>query len=76
MYIRGDGLIKYQFYEKPYTSMFAVPSYSAHSSKINKSVLVEEGCRRMRNFARGLDDQVVIGVMGRLATKLERSGYP
>ena len=29
----------------------------------------------MRNCARGLDDQVVVGVMGRWARKLQWSGY-
>ena len=40
------------------------------------SVLVEEGVRRMRNCSRNLKPEVVIGVMGRWAEKLRRSGYP
>ena len=43
---------------------------------MKKSVLAEEGLRRMRNCARGLDGQVVRTVMGRWAKKLRRSGYP
>ena len=76
MYIGGDGLIKYQFYEKPCASKFAIPSNSAHSSKMKKAVLVEEGLRRMRNCSRGMDGHVVRTVMGRWAKKLQRSGYP
>ena len=51
-------------------------SKSAHSSKMKKAVLVEEGLRRMRNCSRGLDGQVVRSVMKRWAMKLRRSGYP
>ena len=76
MYVGDDGLIKYENYEKPCASKFVIPSNSDHSKKMKMSVLVEEGMRRMRNCAGGLESQVRRRVMTAYAKKLRRSGWP
>ena len=76
MYIGEDGLIKHQFYEKPCTSKFVIPNHSTHSSKMKKSVLVEDVLRRLWDSSGGLEDEVRVRVMGKWAKKLRRSGYP
>ena len=49
---------------------------SAHSKKMKMAVLVEEGVRRLRNTARGLDEEKRRSVMEKWSRKLRRSGYP
>lgn len=71
-----DEQIKYEFFEKPCANKFVIPAQSAHSKKMRMSVLVEEGMRRLRNCARGLDGEVRRRVMTSWAMKLRRSGYP
>ena len=74
MYVGEDGLLKYQYYEKPCASKFVVQANSANSKKMKMSVLVEHGMRRMRNCSRGLDCQVRRRVMKAYAMKLRRNG--
>ena len=53
-----------------------IPYTSAHSRKMKMSIMVEEGVRRLRNAARGLDWERSRSVMERWSRKLRRSGYP
>ena len=74
LYLGDDGLVKYEFYEKPCANKFAIPKQSAHSKKMKMLVMVEEGLRRLRNCSRGLDSGVRKRVMERWARKLRRMG--
>jgi hypothetical protein len=76
MYVGEDGLIKYEFYQKPCASRLAIPASSAHSKQQKLSVMVEEGLRRLRNHSRGLEWEVRRRCMEEWARKLQRSGYP
>ena len=51
----GEGLIMFEFYEKPMAYKFVIPCKSAHSKKMKLAVMVEEGVRRLRNHSRGID---------------------
>ena len=53
-----------------------IPYTSAHSRKMKMSIMVEEGVRRLRNGARGLDWERSRSVMELWSRKLRRSGYP
>ena len=50
-----NGRIEHGYFEKPCTSEVVIPYTSAHSRKMKMSIMVEEGVRRLRNAARGLD---------------------
>ena len=76
VYVGEDGLLKYEFYEKPRSSRLAIPARSAHSKQQKLSVMVEEGLRRLRNNSQGLEWEVRRRCMEKWARKLQRSGYP
>ena len=58
-----ENQFQYEFFEKPVASKFVISYISAHSRKIKMAVLVEEGLRRLRNCARGLDPKISQAVM-------------
>ena len=69
-----ENQFQYEFFEKPVASKFVIPYTSAHSRKMKMAVLVEEGLRRLRNCARGLDPKISQAVMTKWSMKLRRSG--
>ena len=71
-----DNQLIHEHYEKPCAAKMVIPFSSAHSKKMKMAVLVEEGVRRLRNTARGLDDEKRRSVMEKWSRKLRRSGYP
>ena len=71
-----DNQLTYEHYEKPCAAKMVIPFSSAHSRKMKMAVLVEEGVRRLRNTARGLDEEKRRSVMEKWSKKLRRSGYP
>ena len=50
-----NGSIEHGHFEKACSSEVVIPYTSAHSRKMKMSIMVEEGVRRLRNAARGLD---------------------
>ena len=71
-----NGRIEHGYFEKACTSEVVIPYTSAHSRKMKMSIMVEEGVRRLRNAARGLDWERSRAVMETWSRKLRRSGYP
>ena len=71
-----DNQMIHEHYEKPCAAKMVIPFQSAHSRKMKMAVLVEEGVRRLRNTARGLDEEKRRSVMEKWSRKLRRSGYP
>ena len=71
-----DGSIEHGHFEKACSSEVVIPYTSAHSRKMKMSIMVEEGVRRLRNAARGLDWERSRSVMELWSRKLRRSGYP
>ncbi len=71
-----DNQLTHEHYEKPCAAKMVIPFSSAHSRKMKMAVLVEEGVRRLRNTARGLDEEKRRSVMEKWSKKLRRSGYP
>ena len=65
LYIGRDGLVKYEFFEKPCADRFVIPRQSAHSKRRKMSGLVEERLRRLQNCSRGLDFEVRHRIMGK-----------
>ena len=55
MFVGEEGLIMFEFYEKPMAHKFVIPCKSAHSKKMKLAVMVEEGVRRLRNCSKGID---------------------
>ena len=58
-----DNQLIHEHYEKPCAAKMVIPFSSAHSKKMKMAVLVEEGVRRLRNTARGLDEEKRRSVM-------------
>ena len=73
---KKNGRIEHGYFEKACTSEVVIPYTSAHSRKMKMSIMVEEGVRRLRNAARGLDWERSRAVMETWSRKLRRSGYP
>ena len=71
-----DNQMIHEHFEKPCAAKMVIPFQSAHSRKMKMAVLVEEGVRRLRNTARGLDEEKRRSVMEKWSRKLRRSGYP
>ena len=53
-----------------------IPHRSAYSRRMKLAVMVEEGVRRLRNFSRGLEWELMRKAMEDWARKLGKSGYP
>ena len=71
-----EGQLIHEFYEKPCAAKMLIPFKSAHSRKMNMSVLVEEGLKRLRNNFRGMEWERSRSVLEQWAHKLRRTGYP
>ena len=71
-----NGSIEHGHFEKACSAEVVIPYTSAHSRKMKMSIMVEEGVRRLRNAARGLDWERSRAVMELWSRKLRRSGYP
>ena len=68
--------VEHGHFEKACAAEVVIPFTSAHSRKMKMSIMVEEGVRRLRNGARGLDWERSRSVMELWSRKLRRSGYP
>ena len=67
-----DNQMIHEHFEKPCAAKMVIPFQSAHSRKMKMAVLVEEGVRRLRNTARGLDEEKRRSVMEKWSRKLRR----
>ena len=68
--------VEHGHFEKACAAEVVIPFTSAHSRKMKMSIMVEEGVRRLRNGARGLDWERSRSVMELWSKKLRRSRYP
>ena len=72
-----DNQMIHKHYEKPCAGKMMIPYKLAHSQNMKMAVLAEEEeVRRLRNTARGLDEEKRRSLMEKWSKKLRRSGYP
>jgi hypothetical protein len=70
-----DNRVKFTFFSKPMSTRYVIPERSAHSDKIKKSTLTQEGVRRLLNVSPNLPDSERGRVMTEYDRKLRFSGY-
>ena len=71
---RGNKL-EYKYYEKPCTNTYLIGERSAMAMTTKRTVLVQEGFRRLLNTMPGLEDEIWMDIMEEFAAKMLRSGY-
>jgi hypothetical protein len=72
--VRGNQ-VYFEFYEKAVNTPYCIPERSAHSWRIKRSSLVQEGVRRMLNTSRNTSALTRKDIMERWDKKLRYSGY-
>ena len=76
IWVSEEQKVKFGFYAKDVSSKFFVPYKSAHSQSMKRSMLVNEGMRRLLNISPDLPWESFVKVMDEFAVKMWRSGYP
>ena len=71
LWVDKDELIKFSFYAKEMSSKYLIPMKSAHSQSMKRSMLSNEGLRRLLNMSPYLPWEEFAN-----AVKMWRSGYP
>jgi hypothetical protein len=71
-----EETICFCFYSKEMSSKFFIPFRSAHSNKMKRSMLANEGLRRLLNMSPHLHWNESVKVMNEFSVKMWRSGYP
>ena len=69
------GIIMHQFYKKPMASRMVVQARSAFPTTRKKSILLEEGLRRLRNCSPGLGWKNKVYFLNRFSSDLKFSGH-
>ena len=72
---KNQNHIEYEFYEKPTRNKKVIQSDSAIPAKQMRTILTQEGLRRMRNTQIGLGKKVQEKHMNEYMIKLKRSGF-
>ena len=75
LWVEEDN-IKFSFYSKEMSSKYFIPFRSAHSKSIKRSMLANEGLRRLLNMSPELEWHEAVKVMNEFVVKMWRSGYP
>jgi hypothetical protein len=70
-----NNQVMFEFYEKAVNTPYCIPERSAHSWKIKRSSLIQEGVRRMLNTSRNSSARTRRDVMESWDRKLRYSGY-
>ena len=70
-----DGVIYHQFYKKPMASRDLVSAITAFSTAKKRSILMEEGLRRLRNCFPGMSWREKVVHLNRFSSDLKRSGH-
>jgi hypothetical protein len=76
IWVDKEDIIKFSFFSKEMSSKYFIPMSSAHSQSMKKSMLSNEGLRRLLNMSPDLPWEEYVEVMNQYAVKMWRSGYP
>ena len=74
VWVQGNR-IYHQFYKKPMASRMVVQAESAFSTANKRSILIEEGLRRLRNCSPELDWSEKVRFLNRFSSDMKRSGH-
>ena len=74
VWVRGHRIL-HQFYKKPMSSRLVVQSKSAFSTAKKRSILLEEGLRRLRNCSPELEWDKKVKFLNQFSSDLKRSGH-
>ena len=71
----SENRIYHQFYKKQMASRKVVQAHSAFSTSKKRSILVEEGQRRLKNCSPELDWEQKVVFLNRFSSDMKRSGH-
>ena len=71
----GDWQVRWAFYEKPMKNKFVIMEKSAVSSNSQRTTLVNEVVRRLRNCHKGIPEKETRGILEKFSRKMRRSGH-
>ena len=74
LWVQGNR-IYHQFYKKPMASRMVVQANSAFSTAKKRSILMEEGLRRLRNCSPELEWSDKVKFLNRFSSDMRRSGH-
>ena len=74
VWVRGHTIF-HQYYQKPMASRVVVQASSAFSTSKKRSILLEEGLRRLRNCSPELEWKEKVVFLHRFSGDLKRSGH-
>jgi hypothetical protein len=76
LWVSEEEEVKFGFYAKDVSSKYFIPYKSGHSQSMKRSMLANEGLRRLLNISPELPWEAFVEVMNDFAVKMWRSGYP
>ena len=76
LWVSEEEEVKFGFYAKSVSSKYFIPYRSSHSQSMKRSMLANEGMRRLLNISPELPWEAFVDVMDDFAVKMWRSGYP
>ena len=76
LWVSEEEEVKFACYAKGVSSQYFIPYRSGHSQSMKRSMLANEGMRRLLNMSPELPWEAFVDVMNDFAVKMWRSGYP
>ena len=74
--IGEDNTVEWIFYKKPVSSKFFILNRSAVANKVKRTMLAQDGMRRLRNTKPSLVQGRKVLLMEDMAEMMMKSGYP
>ena len=77
LYVRmKEGEVDWRFYRKEVASSYFLLNMSAISAKVKRTMLAQEGVRRLRNTKPSKVKEEKVQMMEEMSERMMRSGYP